>query len=97
MAHFQNVLDKYNRDVHNALHGMLDRVRASQTNLILRKSSGGGASFTPASTCEEIAMAAVEQASRARAIEEVIELVTQVYSSLFERENGDRDDDFHSA
>lgn len=93
MAHFQNVLDKYNRDVHNALHGMLNRVRASQTSLILRKSSGAGGSFTPGSTCEEVAMTAIEQASRARTIEEVIELVTQVYSSLFERENGGRDKD----
>ena len=91
--HFQNVLDKYNRDIHNALHGMLERTRSSQTNLMLRKSSGSGASFTPGSTCEEVAMMAVEQASRARAIEEVIELVTQVYSSLFEREKSDRDDD----
>ena len=90
--HFQNVIDKYNRDIHNALHQMLDRTRSSQTNLMLRKSSGMGQSFTPGSTCEEVAMAAVEQASRARAIEEVIELVTQVYSRLFERESGDGDD-----
>jgi hypothetical protein len=85
------VLDIYNRDIHNALRELLDRTRQAQTNLILRKSSGMADTFTPGSTCEEIAMTAIEQASRARTLQEVIELTSRVYASLFEREKSDRD------
>lgn len=85
----QQILDKYNRDLHNALRELLERTRQAQTNLIMRKSSGMANTFTPGSTCEEIAMTAIEQASRARTLEEVLELTSRVYSSLFQREVSD--------
>lgn len=79
-------LDRYHRDIHTALSELLTRAKDNQTNLFLRKSSGSGSNFTPGSTCEEVAMQAVELATRARTIEEAIALVEDTYRALFKRE-----------
>ena len=80
-------LDKYHRDVQNAIKQLIERTHEQQTNLAFRKSSGFGDSFTPAATCEEIAMGAVELSSRSRTLKEVQELVNEAYRSLFEKDS----------
>lgn len=82
-------LDKYHRDVQSVIKNLIERTHEQQTNLAFRKSSGFGNSFTPSATCEEIAMGAVELASRARTLKEVQELVNEAYRSLFEKDGDD--------
>lgn len=79
-------LDIYARNLHNALQDLLTRTREHQATVGFRRASGSGASFTPASTSEEIAMTAIELASRARTIEEMISVATQTYKDLFKME-----------
>ncbi len=88
-----STLDKYYRDVQGALKKLIDSTQERQTNLILRKAYGDGPTFTPASTCEEVAMTAVELSSRARTLQEVNETLKQAYRSLFEKDSYDPEQD----
>lgn len=80
-------LDKFYAQLHSALNAEIETAKENQTRLIVRKAHSVGNVFQPASTCEEIALTAVESATRVRALQEAAELVKETYRRMFEKEN----------
>lgn len=80
-----SALDKFRKDIHDALASEIERTQESQSNLFFRKSFSNGAGFVPGSTCEEIAMTAIEHAATARAYRKAGAMIEEAYSRLFSR------------
>lgn len=80
-------LDKFYEQLHSAFSKEIETAKENQTRLIVRKAHSNGTTFIPASTCEEIALTAVETATRVRALQEATELVRETYKRMFEKEN----------
>ena len=81
--------DKFYAQLHSALNAEIETAKENQTRLIIRKAHSSGTTFIPASTSEEIALTAIESATRVRALQEAAELVKETYRRMFEKENED--------
>jgi hypothetical protein len=82
-------LDKFYSELHSAFSKEIETAKDNQTRIIVRKAHSSGTTFIPASTSEEIALTAVETATRVRALQEAAELVRETYKRMFEKENTD--------
>lgn len=84
------ILDKYRNQAHVALVRLRDdALHDLQNGANLRRAVFGGQQYVPASTCEEIAMVAIEKSARVRALNDAIAVLKDVYKSLFEKEEHD--------
>lgn len=82
------ILDKYRSQAHGALVALRDgAMQDMQNGVSFRRAVYGGQQHIPASTCEEIAMIAVQQAARIRALNEAIEALNETYKRLFEKDD----------
>lgn len=79
------ILDKYRQQAHAALSIMRDNALSDLQNGVLFRRSVTGAAHWPASTCEEIAMTAVQKSARVAALNEAIEVLGETYKRLFEK------------
>lgn len=80
-------LDKLMSELHSAFSKEIETAKENQTRLFIRKSHSNGTAFQPASTCEEIALTAIEAATKARTWQEASDLVRETYARMFEKEN----------
>ena len=80
------ILDKYRNQVHVLLSRARDNaVQDLQNGASYRRAVHGG-QFTPAATCEEIAMTAVQAAARIKAFDEALFILEDTYKRLFEKD-----------
>lgn len=84
-----HILDTYRQNVHSALSEQLRRAQEDLLNGVQFRRSVTGAAYMPAVTCEEIALTAVEKATRIKALKEALEVTEEVYRRLFEKDEND--------
>ena len=84
------ILDKYRNQAHALLCVMRDNAIQDLQNGVAFRRSVQGVQHIPASTCEEIAMVAVEKSARVKALNDAIELLNDTYRRLFEKDDDGR-------
>lgn len=82
------IVETFHRAVVGELKRGLESVHGHQMNLVTRKAHMSPTGFVHASSCEEVAMRAVELTARARAIQDAIDVVNDAYRRMF-KEDGE--------